>query len=86
MQGQPLPVQARKLNTNDNNIIDCELTSNKKEARTLGELGIKTSKDDRKQKNEFIVNKLNRGDDLKTKKANKSNLHLKKELYLLRII
>jgi len=79
LQGQPLPLQERKLNNIGNNIIQCELVSNKKDVRNLSDGSFKNSIDEKKQKNGYILNKLNRNEEWKTKKTNKSNTQLKKK-------
>ena len=79
LQGQPLPLQERKLNNIGNNIIQCELISNKKDVRNLSDGSFKNSIDEKKQKNGYILNKLNRNEEWKTKKTNKSNTQLKKK-------
>lgn len=80
LQGQPVPLQERKLSNLGNNIINCELISNKKDPHLNSELNSKFLGEDKKQKNEYVLNKLNRGDDSKLKKPNKANFQLKKKL------
>jgi stage III sporulation protein SpoIIIAA len=79
LQGQPLPLQERKLSNLGNNIIQCEVIPNTKDSRILSDGYYKTA-DDKKQKNNFVLNKINRNEDWKTKKNNKKNFQLKKKL------
>ena len=80
LQGQPLSLQERKLSLTGNNIINCDLISNKKEIRALTDESNKMSSDERKQKNGYVLDKLNRNNDWKTKKTTKVNFQLKKKL------
>lgn len=79
LQGQPLPLQERKLSNLGNNIIQCGVIPNTKDSRILSDGYYKTA-DDKKQKNNFVLNKINRNEDWKTKKNNKKNFQLKKKL------
>jgi len=79
LQGQTLPLQERKLSNLGNNIIQCEVIPNTKDSRILSDGYYKTA-DDKKQKNNFVLNKINRNEDWKTKKNNKKNFQLKKKL------
>ena len=80
LQGQSLPLQERKLSNIGNNIIQCELISNKKENRLISDTYYKNPATDKKQKNNYVLNKLNRNEDSKTKISTKSNLQLKQKL------
>ena len=80
LQGQILALQERKLSNLGNNIIDCELLANRKDSRTLSDNSYKITADDKKKKGNYVLNKLNRKDDWKSKKNNKSNFQLKKKL------
>tara|TARA_B100000768_G_scaffold171932_1_gene179697 strand:+ start:293 stop:1972 length:1680 start_codon:yes stop_codon:yes gene_type:complete len=79
LQGQTLPLQERKLSNLGNNIIQCEVIPNTKDSRILSDGYYKTA-GDKKQKNNFVLNKINRNEDWKTKKNNKKNFQLKKKL------
>jgi len=80
LQGQTLPLQERKLGSSGNNIIQCEIISNKKETRNLTDGYLKKIADDKKQKNGYVLTKLQRNETWKTKKTSKSNTQLKKQL------
>ena len=80
LQGQILALQERKLSNLGNNIIDCELLANRKDSRTLSDNSYKITAGDKKKKGNYVLNKLNRKDDWKSKKNNKSNFQLKKKL------
>ena len=79
LQGQPLPLQERKLNSNGNNIIQCDVIPNKKDSRTIPD-GYYTTAEEKKQKNTYVLDKLNRNEDWKTKKNSTNNFQLKKKL------
>jgi stage III sporulation protein SpoIIIAA len=68
LQGQTLPLQERRWNATGNNIIQCEIISNKKETRSLNDGYFKNLTDDKKQKNGYVLTKLNRNETWKTKK------------------
>ena len=80
LQGHTLPLQERKLSGIGNNTISCGLVTNKKESRPLSDGYVKTLVHEKKQKNGYVLNKLNRSDGWKAKKASKSNNQLKKQL------
>ena len=80
LQGQTIPLQERRLSPLANNLIKCGLTPNKKEMRTTSDEYYKNLTDDKRQKNNYVLNKLNRNGDWKTKKATKPNTKLKKKL------
>jgi len=79
LQGQPLPLQERKLNSNGNNIIQCDVIPNKKDSRTIPD-GYYTTAEEKKQKNTYVLDKLNRNEDWKTKKNSTNKFQLKKKL------
>ena len=60
LQGQILPLQERRLNSLENNIIECELTANKKELRSVTDLYTKNTIYETKQKNENVLAKFNK--------------------------
>jgi stage III sporulation protein SpoIIIAA len=80
LQGQTVPLQERKLGELGNNIIHGSVIANKKDSRTLSDGYYKSFSEEKKQKNNYVLNKLNRNEDWKTKKAGKSNIQLKKKL------
>ena len=79
LQGQPLPLQERKLNSNGNNIIQCDVIPNKKDSRTIPD-GYYATAEEKKQKNTYVLDKLNRNEDWKTKKNSTNKFQLKKKL------
>ena len=79
LQGQAVPLQERKLSELGNNIIKCASISNKQDSRKLNTDYNKIIIDEKRQKNNYLLNKLNRNEDWKTKKGNKSNSQLKKK-------
>ena len=79
LQGQPLPLQERKLNSTGNNIIQCDVIPNKKDSRTIPD-GYYATAEEKKQKNTYVLDKLNRNEDWKTKKNSTNKFQLKKKL------
>ena len=80
LQGQTLPLQERKLGELGNNVISCNLIPSKTELRTISDSNLKNVFDEKKQKNNYLLKKLNKTDDWKTKKTSKSDSQLKKKL------
>jgi hypothetical protein len=80
LQGQALPLQERKLSELGNNIIHCDLISSKKDSRTPMDGVSKIPLEEKKQKNGYVLNKLNRNGDWKPKKSGRPNNQLKKKL------
>ena len=74
-----MPLQERKLNSNGNNIIQCDVIPNKKDSRTIPD-GYYTTAEEKKQKNTYVLDKLNRNEDWKTKKNSTNKFQLKKKL------
>lgn len=80
LQGQILALQERKLNNLENTIIQCKLTPNKKDSRNYKDIYYKSNTDDKKKKNGYVLNKLNRNEEWKTKKTINPNSQLKRKL------
>ena len=80
LQGQSLPVQRRSLIQNYNNLVNCEIIYNQKEVDMNNEASLKRFSSDKKQKNNYLLNRLPQSEKLKTKRAVKNNGSLKTEL------
>ena len=80
LQGQSLPVQRRSLIKNYNNLIDCKIIYNQKEVDINNDASLKRFAPEKKQKNNYLLNRLPESDKLKTKRVVKTNGNLKTEL------
>ena len=80
LQGQSLPVQRRSLIQNYNNLIDCKIIYNQKEVDINNDASLKRFAPEKKQKNNYLLNRLPESDKLKTKRVVKTNGNLKTEL------
>ena len=80
LQGQSLPVQRRSLIQNYNNLIDCKIIYNQKEVDINNDASLKRFAPEKKQKNNYLLNRLPKSDKLKTKRVVKTNGNLKTEL------
>ncbi len=80
LQGQSLPVQRRSLIQNYNNLIDCKIIYNQKEVDINNDASLKRFAPEKKQKNNYLLNRLPDSDKLKTKRVVKTNGNLKTEL------
>ena len=80
LQGQSLPVQRRSLIQNYNNLIDCKIIYNQKEVDINNDTSLKRFTPEKKQKNNYLLNRLPESDKLKTKRVVKTNGNLKTEL------
>ena len=80
LQGQSLPVQRRSLIQNYNNLIDCKIIYNQKEVDINHDASLKRFAPEKKQKNNYLLNRLPESDKLKTKRVVKTNGNLKTEL------
>jgi stage III sporulation protein SpoIIIAA len=80
LQGQSLPVQRRSLIQNYNNLIDCKIMYNQKEVDINNDASLKRFAPEKKQKNNYLLNRLPESDKLKTKRVVKTNGNLKTEL------
>lgn len=81
LQGNILQLQERKLTKGINNVVDCELIPHKKEGRQIFDTYSKNFIEDQKIKSNtnFLLNKGNRNEVIKTKKLNKLDLAFKKK-------
>ena len=80
LQGQSLPVQRRSLIQDYNNLIDCKIIYNQKEVDMNNDISLKRFSSDKKQKKNYLLNRLPQSEKLKTKKLVKNNGSLKTEL------
>ena len=80
LQGQSLPVQRRSLIQNYNNLIDCKIIYNKKEVDINNDASLKRFVPEKKQKNNYLLNRLPESDKVKTKRVVKTTGNLKTEL------
>ena len=80
LQGQSLPVQRRSLIQNYNNLIDCKIIYNQKEVDINNEASLKRFVPEKKQKNNYLLNRLPESDKVKTKRVVKTTGNLKTEL------
>jgi len=82
LQGQNFPIQRRSLvKTNDlENLVDCKMIYHPKESDTPPNNSLKLSGTEKKQKNNYLLNRLNTEEKLKTKKSLKNEQNLKNTL------
>ena len=80
LQGQSLPVQRRSLIQNYNNLIDCKIIYNQKEVDINNDASLKRFVPEKKQKNNYLLNRLPESDKVKTKRVVKTTGNLKTEL------
>lgn len=80
LQGQNLPVQRRSLIQDYSNLIDCKIIYNQKEVDMNNDISLKRFSSDKKQKKNYLLNRLPQSEKLKTKKLVKNNGSLKTEL------
>ena len=79
LQGQSLPVQKRTVVQNDNNLVNCKIVYNQKEAEVEVDTYRKRGSE-KKQKNSYLLNRLPQTTKEKPKKLLKTNGTLKNEL------
>lgn len=72
LQGQALPLQRRSLIGNTNNIVKCDLVWNKKESPALVENSFTGVGVDKKQTNNYLINRLDKSTKTKNKKLLKT--------------
>tara|TARA_B100000683_G_C12479038_1_gene550657 strand:+ start:162 stop:1877 length:1716 start_codon:yes stop_codon:yes gene_type:complete len=79
LQGQNFITQRRELIKNENgfNIVDCKIFYNTKESETLQTSSSKFPGSDKKQKNNYLLNRVSNEDKTKTKKIAKNNPDIK---------
>lgn len=69
LQGQSLPIQRRKLSKKVNNFIECRVFYNRKEFDSIQENTYRFVGNDRKQKNNYLLNRLEPTEKVKRKKV-----------------
>ena len=82
LQGQNFPIQKRTLvKTNGvENFIDCKISYNQKESESTPNNSLKFSGSEKKQKNNYLLERINNDEKPKTKKLLKSNSENKNHL------
>jgi stage III sporulation protein SpoIIIAA len=80
LQGQAPSLQKRTIGNKTKNIIGCEIVYNQKDSKNLQETYAKKYIRENKQKNTYILNKINQADDWKIKKSVKIGISVKKKL------
>jgi len=80
LQGQSLPIQKRVISTNTNNFIDCQIIYNQKESSNIKDNGLKNSGFEKKQKNNYLINRLNPTRKIKNQKIIKNNSNVTNQL------
>ena len=82
LQGQNLPIQSRYLikGTSSKTVVDCKILYNQKESNDLYTNSLKSLGTEKKQKNNYLLNRSNNEDRLKTKKILKNNGDTKRDL------
>ncbi len=82
LQGQNLPIQRRSLikETNTETIVDCKIFYNQQESNTVQNNSFKLSGTEKKQKNDYLLNRINNEDKVKNKKISKNTADAKKDL------
>lgn len=77
LQGQTPPLQKRTLSNGSSHIIDCEIVYNQNDSNSFAEPYTRKGSNEKKQKKTYILNKLNRNADWKTKKVVKQGTETK---------
>ena len=82
LQGQKVLIQKRSLikDPNNNNIIDCTIQYNQNESDPIQTASLKSSGTDKKQKNSYILNRINNEDKPKSKKLLKNTSDVRNNL------
>ena len=82
LQGQNLPIQRRSLikNTNSETIVDCKILYNQKESNTIQNSSFKSLGAEKKQRNDYLLNRIGSEDKVKNKKALKNYGNTKNNL------
>ena len=80
LQGQSLPIQQRSLVNEVSSYIDCKIIYNQNESDSLGDKGFRRSGLEKKQKKNYLLNRLGSNDKPKTKKSIKNERALKNDL------
>ena len=79
LQGQAPSLQKRTIGNKTKNIIGCEIVYNQKDSKNIQEIYPKKYIRENKQKNTYILNKINQLDDFKIKKSVKAGISIKKK-------
>ena len=76
LQGQNFFIQRRSLikNENEETLVDCKIFYNNKESEAISNNFAKISGTEKKQKNNYLLNRINNEDKAKTKKVFKNDL------------
>ena len=80
LQGQSLPIQKRSLIKAIPNFVDCKIVYNQKETGSATETFVKRSGLDKKQKNNYLLDRFTSNEKSKTKKLLKTNSAIKTQL------
>lgn len=80
LQGQSLPIQQRSLVNEVSSYIDCKIIYNQNESDSLGDKAFRRSGLEKKQKKNYLLNRLGPNDKPKTKKSIKNERALKNDL------
>ena len=82
LKGQKFLIQKRSLvrTQNKKNIVDCRIFYNNEESGIVQNNFTKFSRGDKKQKNSYLLNRLNNEEKSKTKKLLKNKVDFKKDL------
>jgi hypothetical protein len=80
LQGQTVPLQQRKLISEENNIVQCEIITNQKESKISPDISYRRTNVEKRQKNNYLLNKINKNDGWKSKNTPNSDFRLKKKL------
>lgn len=80
LQGQSLPIQQRSLVNEVSSYIDCKIIYNQNESDSLGDKAFRRSGLEKKQKKNYLLNRLGPNDKPKTKKPIKNERALKNDL------
>jgi stage III sporulation protein SpoIIIAA len=80
LQGQTPSLQRRTIWNKTRNIIDCEIVYNQKDSKSFQETYAKKYIRENKQKNAYILSRINQGGDWKSKKPLKIEIQVKKKI------
>ena len=82
LQGQNFPIQRRSLinETNTETVVDCKIFYNQKESDTIYTSSLKFPGAEKKQKNNYLLNRISNEEKSKTKKLLKNNVDTKTNL------
>lgn len=84
LQGQNLPTQKRSLIEAEQSTVDCKIVYNQKDSNKLGpELFPKRTGNEKKQKDNYLLNRFTSNEKTKTKKSDRTNNQSKQEFTFL---